>query len=430
MMDMIQNLIADLNNKDKSIRLGSLEKLMGKVRSGEIELPSRGADVNNHIHTTYSFSPYSPSKAVWMALNSGLSTAGIMDHDSIGGAGEFIEAGRIAHLPVTIGVECRADFSATALNGRRINNPDQRSIAYVALHGIPHTKIGEVKAYFEPYVYERNLRNRKMLERINTLLEGTGLEMDFEKDIVPASMHHDGGSITERHLLYALSLKAVEHFGKSPDLLKFVKEKMGLKVSPKIEAYLSDPENIHYEYDLLGLLKSEMVPLFYIDAVKECPDIKELSAFSKRIGAILAYAYLGDVGDSVTGDKKAQRFEDEYIETLFDVLISLDFNAVTYMPSRNSFEQLEKVRKLCDKYSLFQISGEDINSSRQSFICQKMRNKEFSNLIDSTWALIGHEKSASADLSAGMFSPDTVSRYPKLEDRISIYKKIGLGTEA
>jgi hypothetical protein len=57
-----------------------------------------------------------------------------MDHDSISGAEAFIEAGHIAGMETTIGVECRADFSNTPLNGRRINNPDQKSIAYVALH--------------------------------------------------------------------------------------------------------------------------------------------------------------------------------------------------------------------------------------------------------------------------------------------------------
>ena len=47
--------------------------------------PETGSDVNNHIHTTYSFSPYSPTAAVWFARQAGLCTCGLMDHDSIGG---------------------------------------------------------------------------------------------------------------------------------------------------------------------------------------------------------------------------------------------------------------------------------------------------------------------------------------------------------
>ena len=143
---------------------------MDKVNAGEIERPVQGNDVNNHIHTTYSFSPYSPAKAIWMAYMAGLKTAGIMDHDTISGAREFIEAGKIVGIATTIGVECRADFSDTPLKGRRINNPDQKTIAYVAIHGIPHTQIDKVSSFFVKYVEERNKRNRLMVERINGIM--------------------------------------------------------------------------------------------------------------------------------------------------------------------------------------------------------------------------------------------------------------------
>lgn len=60
----------------------------------------------------------------------------------------------------------------------------------------------------------------------------------------------------------------------------------------------------YYEYDILGALKSNLVEKFYVDAYAECPDIYELEKVVNDAGAILAYAYLGDVGDSVTGIRK------------------------------------------------------------------------------------------------------------------------------
>lgn len=422
----INLLIDNLNNANVQTRLDSLKKLMNKIKAGEIEKPVKGKDVNNHIHTTYSFSPYSPTKAVWMAYSSGLATAGIMDHDSIGGAGEFVEAGKIAGLATTIGVECRADMSKTPLNGRRINNPDQDSIAYVALHGIPHTQIEKVKAFFKPYTQHRNARNVRMVEKINRLMGPAGIVLDFEKDVVPVSNFTIGGSITERHVLYALTRKLIDRFGKGRQLADFLKNELKLKVSAKVEGFLSDLSNPHYEYDLLGLLKGELVSGIYINATDECPDITEIIRFSDSIGAISAYAYLGDVGDSVTGDKKTQKFEDDYIDELFHVLHELGFKAVTYMPSRNSMAQLDRVRALCDKYSFFQISGEDINSSRQSFICLALRDEKFKNLFDATWALVGHEIAATENLKAGMFSPETAGKYPSLEQRIRAFREIGL----
>src|ERR1035437_2893209 len=114
-----------LNHKDADKRLQVISLLMKKVDLGEIPGPTCGNDVNNHIHTSYSFSPYSPTMAIWMAYIAGLSTAGIIDHDTICGAKEFIKAGKIVGIGVTIGVECRVDFSQTPLNGKLLNNPDQ-----------------------------------------------------------------------------------------------------------------------------------------------------------------------------------------------------------------------------------------------------------------------------------------------------------------
>lgn len=386
-----EQLIERLNDADVNVRLESLRQLMAMIKAGEIEAPKQGNDVNNHIHTTFSFSPYSPTKAVWMAYNAGLQTAGIMDHDSLSGAREFIEAGKIVGILTTIGVECRVNMKNTPLGDKRINNPDQKGIAYCTMHGVPHQHIDEVVNFFKPYVAKRNERNRKMIDKINELTAPYGIKTDFDKDVVPLSEFANGGSITERHLLYALSKKITERFGKGEAVVKFLTEDMGISVSGKIQGFLMDSENVNYEYDLLGALKSNLVEKFYIDADVECPDVTEMIALAAKINAFSAYAYLGDVGDSVTGDKKTQKFEDDYIDLLFDTIKDLKFKAVTYMPSRNTMEQLRRIRSMCDKYGFFQISGEDINSPRQSFICEAQRNPEFANLYESTMTLIRHE---------------------------------------
>ena len=386
-----EELIERLNDRDAEIRLASLRELMSMIDRGELKAPVQGNDVNNHIHTTFSFSPYSPAKAVWMAYCAGLKTAGIMDHDSLSGAREFIEAGKITGILTTIGVECRVSMKNTPLADKRINNPDQKGIAYTTIHGIPHQHIDEVVAFFKPYVKARNERNRKMTDRINTLTAPYGIRLDFDRDVVPLSEFVHGGSITERHLLFALSQKLTERFGKGEEIVSFLTKEMGIALPDKIRGYLSDSENPYYEYDLLGALKGNLVEKFYIDADEECPDVRELVAFAAKIDAFSAYAYLGDVGDSVTGDKKTQKFEDDYLDQLFDVIKELNFKAVTYMPSRNTMEQLRRVRALCERYGFFQSSGEDINSPRQSFICEAQRNPEFANLYDSTMTLIRHE---------------------------------------
>ena len=115
-----QALLTQLNAPSPDDRLDALRQLKKLRDGGHLATPSRGRDVNNHIHTTYSFSPYSPAKALWMADQAGLSTAGIMDHDSISGAREFTAAGEIMGLPTTIGAECRASFAGTPLDRKSV----------------------------------------------------------------------------------------------------------------------------------------------------------------------------------------------------------------------------------------------------------------------------------------------------------------------
>jgi hypothetical protein len=430
MAPLFQDLIDKLNDPDRSVRLSSLQRLMEAVNAKKLDAPVRGDDVNNHIHTTYSFSPYSPSRAVWEAYRAGLRSAGIMDHDSVCGAEEFIEAGAIVGIATTIGIECRADFSRTRFNGRRINNPDQNSNAYIALHGIPHTHIADVKAYFAPYISARHRRNALMVDRINSLVSAQGIVLSYERDVLPLSQNRDGGTVTERHLLYALVRRLIQTFGRGEKLVDFLKTGLRLPIVPKVQAQLLDQANPFYEYDALGLLKGELVTAFYVEATEECPDIRDVVEFTKKIGCICAYAYLGDVAESVTGDKKAQKFEDDFLDELIALLKELGFGGVTYMPSRNSPAQLARIMSLCAKNGFFQISGEDINSPRQSFVCSAMRKSEFRHLVDATWALIGHERAATADARRGFFSDETIRKYPDLNERIRFFKEIGLAPAA
>ena len=181
-----------------------------------------------------------------------------------------------------------------------------------------------------------------------------------------------------------------EQSGRGTDMAARL-EKMGLRLSEKQRAQMLDQEYPFYEYDLLGILKSAFVPEIYVDADRECLDLRDLVEMCEDIDALLCYAYLGDVGESVTGDKKAQKFEDEYLDELFQCLEEFGVRAVTYMPTRNTPAQLERLRGLCEKHGMFQVSGEDINSPRQSFVIKAMEDPQFQNLIDATWRLIEHE---------------------------------------
>ena len=417
----MQELIEKLNAKSVEERLNSLAQLVKQ----EQKPISRDNDANNHIHTIYSFSPYSPTKAAYMAYRAGLTSAGIMDHDSLSGGKEFKKACEILNIGSTCGVEVRVKFDK---GFGRINHPDQLNCLYMASHGVALRYIDEFNDYIASFRQKRNERNAKMCKLITDKFSKFGITLDFNKDVYPLSEAKDGGSITERHLLYALAVKLSNRFGRTNELISFLEKDLQLAVADKIKGFLLDETNPHFLYDLLGVLKAD-TKFFYIDADEEMPVAEEFIKKAESFGGIPAYAYLGDVGVSVTGDKKAQKFEDDYLEDLIIAIKKAGFEAVAYMPTRNTPEQLKRVQELCRKYDLFEISGEDVNSPRQKFECVALAKPEYSHLIESTWALIGHEYMVNEKgIEEGMFSEKSKKELPQLSDRIKKYAKIGRDT--
>ena len=376
-----------LNAPTAEERLANLEQL---IRSEDRAPEVKPQYANNHIHTIYSFSPYSPTAAVYFARSEGLNTCGIMDHDSIAGAKEFRKAGKIASMGTTCGFEARVSLKDTPFAARRTNHPDQAGAAYMAFHSVPRESFDKAQKRLHELAGIRNERNRRMADRINGIMAPYGISISFDRDVEPISMYSQGGTVTERHLLYALGLKILDKVGRG-NVLSFLENELKIKPSAKVAERLRDIESEHFTYDLLGVLKSELNERTYIPADKEMMTLSEAVAFAGEIGATLCYAYLGDIGDSVTGDKKSQKFEDEYLEELLAYLKQAGVKGVTFMPSRNTTAQLDRLMGLCGRYGFTQISGEDINSSRQSFICKELTDPRFHHLVDAAWRLVKSE---------------------------------------
>jgi hypothetical protein len=416
----------ELNHPARANRLAAAEAIGARIRSGELAV-SQSPEVNNHVHTTYSFSPYHPAMAAYKAYQAGLKAVGIMDHDSVSGAEEMLEAARRIGIASTVGFELRVSFTGTAMEGRKINNPDSHNIVYVAVHGIPRQRLPEVRHFLAPLNAARNARNRRMVEALNRLVPGYGLApLDFERDVVAISQSREGGSITERHLMCALANRLIARAGKGQALVELVREGLGIALTPKLATPLADASNEHYLYDLIGVLKSSFLERVFIQPNdEECPPVRALVELGDHLNAIPVYAYLGDVGESPTGDKKAEHFEDAFLDELMPELKRLGFKGVTYMPPRNTRQQLRRVQALCRAHGFLEVSGVDINSSRQAFSCPILLEEEFRHLVDATWALIAHEKLASLEERYAFFHPGNPHAHLTLAERMALYARVG-----
>ncbi|MBU4361158.1 PHP domain-containing protein [bacterium] len=423
---MKDKIIQEINSKNKKSRLYGLEKIY-KLIEIEKKQFKKTEEVNNHLHTIYSFSPYSPSMAAYLAWKAGLQAVGIMDHDSVSGCKELIEACKIIEIASTVGFELRVNFSGTIVEERKLNDPDSKNIGYIAIHGIVESRLPEAKKFLNPIQIARNKRNKKILAKLNNLIKSYRMEeIDFNKEVYKISQAKEGGSITERHILFAFARKIIQKTGKGEKLISFLKDNLDIVLSEKIKKFLLDENNQFYLYDLLGILKSSFLDKIFIQPnYDECISVYEAVKFSNSINAIPAYAYLGDVTDSPTGDKRAEKFEDDFLEELIPELKKIGFKAITYMPPRNTLSQLLRLQGLCKKYELMEISGVDINSPRQSFNYPIILRPEFAHLIEATWALIAHEKLANYDEKYALFNNKNPLNGKSLKERIVIYSEIG-----
>ncbi len=389
-MDNYTELISKLNDSDYNVRINAAALIGQAIKDNKLTRISLH-QINNHIHTKYSFSPYEPAMAAFLAWQAGNDVVGSVDHDSIFAAKELHEASEMFNIAATSGIELRINMKNTPFYNRKLNCPDAEGIAYFCIHAIPKKYYDSCDSFLKPIRQERSNRNRLMVDKLNTYLPD--ITIDYDRDIIPVSKYNCGGTITERHILYGLSKAIVEKTGKGNTLISYLNNTLKITVSPQISELLLDVNNEHYLYDLLGLLKGYYLPLFYIlPGEKECPLLEEFFDFADSINGISAYPYLGDVKDSPTMDKKPEAFEDSYLNELVEFLAEKKCKAITYMPPRNTKAQLLYLKSLCEKYGFMQISGVDVNSSRQKLNCDELNDPDFAHLYDSAFALVEHEK--------------------------------------
>jgi hypothetical protein len=411
-------------------RLDALRAIAARRRKSAA-VSRQSQEVNCHVHTFYSFSPYSPSAAAERAQSAGLAAVGIIDHDSMAGAAEMRAAGSILGIATTAGVELRVSAAGTALEGRRINNPDSLGILYIIIHGVPARSVAAVQDFLRPLQAAREGRGRRMLAELNALLPSYGLHsLDWERDVRAISRADEGGSITERHILFALANAVVEKAGTGKGLVDYLLGTLGMAPGGRVASYLADPGNDFLHYDLLGLLKGSFLEKVFIQPdEKECIHVSRAVRLAEETGGIPTYPYLGDVRDSPTGDKKAESYEDSYLEELMEEAGRLGFRAIAYMPPRNTLSQLRRVQELCSKHGFMEISGVDVNSPRQSFNCPELLLPEFSHLSAATWALIAHERLADADARYALFRSDNPLAHLPLQQRIHAYAEVGMALD-
>ena len=317
---------SELNDLNPERRRAALDRLLARVRQGEIVFPEPGHAVNLHCHTFFSFNGYgySPTFFAWKARCEGLRVAGIVDFDVLDAVEEFLEACEGLGLRGCAGIETRV--FVPPFETREINSPGEPGISYHMGLGFTSSDVSD-KALLAEFLRVAQDRNRGVAMRVNPFLHP--VTVDYERDVLPLTPN---GNATERHLCMAYDIKARDLFPEEGQRAAFWAEKLGTDVA-KIRAILNDAPALQ------GVIRSKTMKAGGIGYVKPCgpdfPSIDRMNAFVLSAGAIPTFAWL----DGTTAGERC-------IEELTDLMLAGGVAAVNIIPDRSWNIQDPDVKKM------------------------------------------------------------------------------------
>lgn len=391
-------MIAGLSSNSKRKRLKAV-KLLKKT---EDAVPEKTGVGILSAHTDFSFSPFSPSLAAYLAYRGGLAFAGISDHDTLSGAQEFCRAAELLGIQSSVGVQLRVRLSGE--KDRILNNMYERGVAFISIRGIPQNKIKKVDKYLQSVRDRRVARDRLMVQKFNSRIKKFDMSIDFDKDILAKSRYSEGGTITERHILYAFARKLIEKLGDAEAILKFLDENLNISIGEEYSLVLSDAKSPYFAHDLVRCLKNE-IKFFYLPA-EEVISEEEVLRLADWCGGLLTYMYTGG--------------ESQFKEELIAELGRIGFDAVE-IPIYFAEEERAEIMSLAEKYGMFALPYLDINSPRLRFA----PSYDDEQLRRNMWAVIGHEKCSRENPEDGINTEKSVAKNPDLNARLAIYAEAG-----
>ena len=350
---------SELNDLNPERRRAALDRLLARVRQGEIVFPEPGHAVNLHCHTFFSFNGYgySPTFFAWKARCEGLRVAGIVDFDVLDAVDEFLDVCPRLGLRGCAGIETRVFVREFAT--REINSPGEPGIAYHMGVGFTSGN-GGLSPFPAEFKRTAQARNRSVAMRVNAFLDP--VVVDYESDVLLLTPN---GNATERHLCIAYDRKAQALFPDEARRAEFWAGKLGTDRA-KVRSVLNDPPAFQ------ALIRSRTMKAGGAGYVKpsgpDFPTLESMNAFVLEAGAIPTFAWLEGTSE---GEKA--------IEELLDVMLKGGVAAVNIIPDRNwnitdpavkktKLDHLYRFVDLARSHDLPISAGTEMNAYGQRFV--------------------------------------------------------------
>ena len=397
--------IIKLGDKNPKKRLKYAKKL-GKLLKKDKSPADWTRGCCGFIHSEYSFSPYTPATAAYMAYNNRLKCAGLVDTGTLAGREEFLTAAGYFGLDVLSGVGYSTLLPVPFRDLCNVQSRDYSRFIYLAGFGFPSVGIKKIDGFLAEYRKERQECNRKTLVQINGQFKELG-NLSYETDVLPVTKAEEGGSVTRTHVMLALARRLMRLVGTQNALVDYLTKVQNFSLSTRETDILLSPVGRNYEFDLCAILSRKL----------KVDDEQYTSKVHKFVGAVLA---AGGFVIYPVNEKEVIAGGEKYMDDMIRLLKQMNVSGVAYKASALG-DALALFEKKCREAELLVLDGTDIRYARDLFYTGDMTAAQELCF----YAMRGNTYLAEQDLMDSFYGPRTEKRFPDIGKRLEVFAEVG-----
>lgn len=379
-------LVERLSQERSGARLSTLKKII-KSDKKHNTIPKKNNFTQINLQSYYSFSPYSPTMAVYMAYNSGLVACGLCDVDSLSGVKEFVSACKIAKMPYSVGFQTFAEIDG--------------EVRKFAVYGIPFKKFKEINEIIEKDKKIKIYESSELCETINKQFVKTGIFIDFFT-LKKSTKLADGGSILPRHVCFEFAKELVEKYGKGDGIVNLFSEYL-FTFTDYEKKLLSEIDNPFYLQDLTRVL-ARKIPYKKQSRIS----IDELNKRVINCGGFCAH---------IVRKKDAGSFDKLLAQCKEHNLPAICVDTFENPSLRESLIKCEAENILC-------LPSDFVDSPRKKFTTSA--SDIDSKITENVFAVVGNQITVNESIETGIFSSKAIKNSPLIYERVRLYSIIGL----
>ncbi len=401
-----EKIISKLNSKFAFVRKMALKELKGREAYDHLLVPDKNLhEINLNVHTDFSFSPYSPTMAAYMAYKSGVRIASVCDYGTQYASDEFALACE------KLGIASFPSFEVT------LSEETKESVC--AIYSVSAKAMQAFNPLLISFREVCQERAKKVCEKINKKLRKYDMSINFESDVLKYVKKRKGATLTLKHVYMAAGKMLVQKFGRGRTLAEFLRTTLCLDIQEIEYNLLCDANNPFYEYDLISALRQNFNG---VEAGLTPPSFSDYYEIASKYGCALAYEYVASDNWLRNQTESEKTFSD--FEKVVERVKEIGFNTVCLASQNLSDEMIVRFVNLLEKKEMLAIFTEKTQYPRDNFASNApVGAREY--LEKCAYALVGNSISMNINDKDGLFTQKSKEQCPEFSNRLLMFAQIG-----